>query len=74
MTSLDARLFAWHRVKLQYEASRARLRDAMAASADEPTLVALDGEVDRLRDEMSTLLNRIDAMRRERAKGGATSG
>jgi len=74
VTSLDARLFAWHRIKLRYEASRARLRDAMGASADEPTLAALNEEVDRLREEMSTLLNQIDAMRREREQRDASPG
>jgi hypothetical protein len=74
VTSLDARLFAWHRVKLQYEASRALLREAMDASADEPTLAALNGEADRLRKEMSMLLNQLDAARRERAQRDASPG
>lgn len=71
MTSLDAKLFAWHRVKLQYEEARGRLKAAMGESAAEDRLQSLDAEVDRLRDEMSTLLAEIDAQRRERTGGAA---
>lgn len=71
MTSLDAKLFAWHRAKLQYEEARARLRTAMGEFAGEDVLQSLDAEVDRLRDEMSALLAEIDAQRRQRAQGAS---
>lgn len=70
MTSLDAKLFAWYRLQTEHEAARARLKDAMAGAADDVVL-ALDAQVQRLRDEMNHLLREIDALRRQRSGGGA---
>lgn len=70
MTSLHGKLFEWHRLQLQSEQARARLKDAMAAAADEAALRALHAEIDGLRVAMEALLREVDAMRAERAKTG----
>jgi hypothetical protein len=70
VTSLDAKLFAWYRLQTEHDAARARLKEAMAGAADDVVL-ALNAEVQRLRDEMDHVLREIDALRRQRAGGGA---
>lgn len=67
MTSLDSKLFAWQRLKVECEAARDRLKDAMGSVSGEPAIEALHGEVQRLQQEMDTLLREVDALRRARS-------
>jgi hypothetical protein len=68
VTSLHGKLFAWHRLQLDCEAARLRLKEAMAGRADDATLLALNGEIERLRAEMDATLLEVEALRSERAK------
>lgn len=71
MTSLHGKLFEWHRLQLQSEQARARLKDAMAANAqDVAALQTLQAEIDGLRVTMDAILREVDAMRAERARTG----
>ena len=66
MTSLDSKLFAWQRLKVEYEAARGRLKDAMGSLAADSAIEPLHAEVQRLQDAMDALLREIDATRRAR--------
>lgn len=67
VTSLDSKLFAWQRLRGEHDAARVRLKDAMGSEASGPAIEALHAEVQRLQQDMDTLLREIDAMRRARA-------
>lgn len=73
MTSLHSKLFAWHRLQLQAEEARSRLKQAMADLADDATLQALHAEIERLHVEMDATLREVEALRAQRASadGGA---
>lgn len=70
MTSLDSKLFAWQRLRVQCDAARARLKQAMGSPTPDPAIATLHADVQRLQDEMANLLAEIDAMRRERSACG----
>lgn len=70
MTSLDSKLFAWQRLQMQCEAARVRLKQAMGSPMGDPAIPTLHADVQRLQDEIATLLAEIDAMRRQRPAGG----
>lgn len=70
MTSLDSKLFAWQRLQMQCDAARARLRQAMGDPTADPAIATLHADVQRLQDEMASLLAEIDALRRERGGSG----
>lgn len=71
MTSLDSKLFAWQRLHMQCQTARVRLKEAMGSAAADGVVEALHAEVQRLQDEMETLLRQIDALRRGRPPGPA---
>jgi hypothetical protein len=71
VTSLHGKLFEWHRLQLQSEQARARLKEAMAAAADDATLQALQADIDALRPAMDAILREVDALRAERARTDA---
>jgi hypothetical protein len=68
VSSLHGKLFAWHRLQLQADEVRVRLKQALSDLADDATLHALQRESDRLREEMDTMLREVEALRVERAK------
>ena len=61
VTSLDSKLFAWQRLRMQCDAARTRLRQAMGSPTADPDIQALHLDVQRLQDEMATLLAEIEA-------------
>lgn len=67
MTSLHSKLFAWHRLQLQCEETRSRLKEALAGLADDATLQALQAEIERLHAEMDATLREVEALRAQRA-------
>lgn len=71
MTSLHGKLFEWHRLQLQSEQARTRLKQALAELADTATLQALHGEIEALRVEMDALLREVELLRAERARAEA---
>ena len=70
MTSLHSKLFAWHRLQLQRDEVRQRLKQSMASLADDATVQALHAEIERLRQEMDATLKEVEAMRAQRAQTG----
>lgn len=67
MTSLHSKLFAWHRLQLQCDEARSRLKQALASLADDATLHALQTEIERLHVEMDTTLREVERLRAQRA-------
>lgn len=65
MTSLDSKLFAWQRLQMQCDAARVRLKQAMGSPEADPAIATLHADVQRLQDQMATLLAEIDALRRQ---------
>jgi len=70
---LDSKLFEWQRLRMQCDASRARLTQAMgspAGDAADAAIATLHADVQRLQDEMAALLAEIDVLRRQRPAPG----
>jgi len=70
VTSLHSKLFAWHRLQLQCDEARQRLKQAMASLADDAAVQALHAEIERLCQEMDAMLRELEAMRAQRAQAG----
>lgn len=64
MTSMDAKLFAWQRLQVQYDIARSRLFQVARTQASEDELHVLRTEVTRLEDAIVRSSQEIDALRK----------